>query len=64
MSNVDYIPSDYHWSHDAKAAGWEGPGWYFWDAWEMCHGPYESEELAREASERYGEWLDRTEGGQ
>jgi len=40
---------------DADCAGWRGPGWYFWDETQAyCHGPYESEEIAKQKSDEYG----------
>ena len=39
----------------------EFEGWYFWnESWSQAHGPYETEQQAREELKQYAEWL---EGG-
>ena len=39
---------------DAQAAGWDGPGWYFWDeSWAYCHGPFSTREEASKALSIY-----------
>jgi hypothetical protein len=53
---VSYLSES--WS-DAAAAGWTGPGWYFWDETEAyCHGPYHSRLEADEAEVQYARALD------
>lgn len=37
--------------------GLAGPGWYFSDEGEQCHGPYESRQEAEIKSCEYFEWL-------
>ena len=55
-SDVYYITAM---DHEARAAGWYGPGWYFWDeTGAYCHGPFGSREEAEEALERYAESLE------
>lgn len=35
-------------------AGYEGPGWYFWDeTWVKCYGPFNSENEAKVHLEKY-----------
>ena len=39
---------------DLEDAGYTKPGWYFWDETDAyCHGPFETEEQAREALRGY-----------
>lgn len=39
---------------DADLAGWEGPGWYFWDETQShCYGPYDDVVSASLAAQRY-----------
>jgi hypothetical protein len=43
---------------DAQAAGYNGPGWYFWDETEsLCYGPYGSREEAAEKMREYATTL-------
>ena len=45
---------------DLTLSGYEGKGWYFWnEAWNIMHGPYEKEEEAKEAFSEYCDLLDR-----
>jgi hypothetical protein len=39
---------------DADVAGWDGPGWYFWDETEAhCHGPFGTKVEAEVAMKKY-----------
>ena len=43
---------------DAKRAGWDGPGWYFWDeTWCTLHGPFSTFKECRAALKAYAETL-------
>lgn len=44
---------------DGKMAGYEGPGWYYWDeTWAYCHGPYKTREATVLALADYCEHLE------
>lgn len=48
---VDYY--DEGWM-DAEEAGYEGPGWYFWDETQTtCFGPYPDSDTAYSERDRY-----------
>jgi len=38
---------------DAKLAGWDGPGWYFWDETVHLHGPFGTKEEAEDLEMNY-----------
>ena len=38
---------------DADLAGWDGPGWYFWDEAYQLHGPFGSKGEANSALSSY-----------
>lgn len=43
---------------DGDLAGWDGPGWYFWDETEAyCHGPFTTKSEAEAAKTKYAEQL-------
>lgn len=45
-------------AQDLKNAGWDGPGWYFWDETQAhCHGPFGNRDEANAALILYGEHL-------
>jgi hypothetical protein len=67
-NNKDYVPDTYYtakyeWDHiqyirkdwcDGKVAGYEGPGWYFWDETQSnCYGPYKTANGAARAKNKY-----------
>jgi hypothetical protein len=51
--HIEYLKTgDQNW-------GWNGSGWYFWDETQAyCHGPYESQEKARQQLNKYVAYLD------
>ena len=52
---VEYLQGDWP---DARLAGWDGPGWYFWtETWSYCVGPFKTKEEATDAAKIYGEKL-------
>lgn len=41
-----------------QEAGYDGPGWYFWDEVQMyCYGPYKTADDARLAEQEYADTL-------
>lgn len=43
---------------DLIAAGYEGPGWYFWDeTWAYCHGPFDTRDKANDACKEYAKTI-------
>lgn len=43
---------------DLIAAGYEGPGWYFWDETDAyCHGPFSTRDEASDACREYAKNL-------
>lgn len=43
---------------DGELAGYDGPGWYFWDETQAyCHGPFGTKEDAESALTSYCESL-------
>jgi hypothetical protein len=49
-------------SAELEAAGWTGPGWYFYDETDAgLVGPYDSDAAARDARRRYAADLDARE---
>ena len=43
---------------DMLDAGWDGPGWYFWDETEAyCHGPFATRGETSKNMEKYVEVL-------
>lgn len=54
MNPIQYISEWTGSLEDAKAAGYKGPGWYFWDeTWAYCHGPFTTQSYAEEALQHY-----------
>lgn len=55
-----YDDTDFH-EHcaaDRGVAGYDGPGWYFWDeSWEHLHGPFATKREAEQALSYYVEEL-------
>jgi len=52
---------DAPWSDDAKLAGYDGPGWYFWDETQtICHGPYDTSKIAETNLHAYGVQLNQS----
>lgn len=50
---------DPKWEEENVRAGYNTPGWYFYEeSWAYVQGPFDSEELARAELEAYGKWLD------
>lgn len=56
---VQYLKeSDFEQSRDARSAGWDEDGWYFWDETQAnCYGPYETEVIANTKLGEYCEQL-------
>lgn len=54
MKNPCYLRED--WPHGALC-GYTSAGWYFWDEVYYCYGPYETEEAAKIALDKYCEDL-------
>jgi len=47
-------------SQGLKDAGYEGPGWYFWDETEsFCYGPFESKSEAETKCIEYASTLEK-----
>ena len=43
-----------------ESRGYDGEGWYFWDeTWAFIHGPFATEEEAREKYTEYGTALSK-----
>ena len=40
---------------DGDIAGWDGPGWYFWDESYHLHGPFSSKEETEELESNYND---------
>jgi len=43
--------------NDSDGWGWEGIGWYFSDETDELHGPFHTEEEAKQALKRYADSL-------
>lgn len=54
LSEHVYCYEDKDITEDLKAAGYDGPGWYFWDeTGAHCHGPFSTREESKENLELY-----------
>lgn len=49
---IQSISDDPQDQHNLRSAGWDGPGWYFWDAAEL-HGPFSTDTEAMQNLHNY-----------
>lgn len=48
------------WPLAFRAAGYRGPGWYYWNRdWSRCHGPFDDEARCEAAWKEYAATAER-----